>query len=143
MADRIRTIELWLQEADMGHRRGFGHTVSLAHQNVSKGGEAAGKIGSKGSGSGLDPVELMIARELAGLSRLTQGIESGWDQRHRGHCFVDEEFRHHRYVETRHQNNRRADNQGGIENHIQSVDVIERETARNMVGEMEGRRIRT
>ena len=63
---------------------------------------------------------------------------AGGTTRHHGHRFFNEQLVNACGVESRHQNQRCPENQRGIENHIQSVDVIERETAQDVIGGVDG-----
>ena len=87
-------------------------------------------------------MNVMVARKLSCLGRLAERIYGGRDERHHGHRFVDDQLGHHAAREARHQNERRAQNQRGIQNYVQAVDVVERKTAENVVGGVELRRIR-
>ena len=119
--------------ADVGHRRGFGHAVSLADQDTGESGETARQLGSEGSGAGLHPAKAVVLGKLPSFGHLSQGVESwrhGW---HGGDVLGDEKPEQLRHVEARQQDDGRPQDQPGIEHDVQAVDVIEGEEAENHI----------
>ena len=97
----------------------------------------AREIGCERRGSGLDPVDFVLAGKLSGLGGLAKRIHGGRDQRHHGDGFFGDEFGETLSLEARHQDERRTKNQRRIEDHVQSIGVVKREATENGVGGVE------
>ena len=142
MADRIGSIKLRVKEPAMRNGRRFGHPVALANQNSGESSEPARKLGRERSRPRFHPVNAMVARELPCLRRLANSVNGGWNQRHHGDALFDQQTHKLLHVEPRNQHECGAQNQGRIENYVQPVDVIERQTAQDRVLSAEFGRIR-
>ena len=128
--------------ADVGHRRSFGHAVSLIDADAGEAGEAAGKFGSEWRGAGLDPANFVIFGEDAGFGGLAQRIDGGRDHGHHGDAFLNQKSAQLLQIEAGHQNERGAERQGKSQSYSKSIDVVERQEAEHDVVGREKRGVR-
>ena len=126
----------------MRNRRRLGHPITLAYQNVSQGREAAGKSGGKRSGSGFHPAQTMLSRKLTLLGGLTQCIQGRRHGGHHGDALIYDQGNQLRYMEAGYEDECPAQSQHWVQNHVQTVDVIEREKAKNHIIRSQGRTVR-
>src|SRR5215831_7095306 len=133
MADRVRPIEGSVKIAAVSHGRGFGHAISLANENSRERSEPARKLWRKRSCARLYPANAVLTREPPCLRRLAKSVYGRWNQRHHGDALCDDQIYKLLHIEPRYQDERGTQNQGRIENYVQSVNVIERQTAQDRI----------
>src|ERR1035437_6013252 len=63
IADRSRTIKLWLEETQVRDRGSLGHPIALANANAGLLREAIREVGCQRRGAGLHPAEFVVARK--------------------------------------------------------------------------------
>src|SRR5579862_2831136 len=117
----------------MSDRRGFCHAIALADKDSSECCEPARKLWRQRCGSRLHPANAVLAWKLSGLGALAKSVQCRRDQGyHRGLLF-HQQSSHLLYVEPRSEDEGRAEDQRGIEQHIQPIDVVEGQAAQDCV----------
>src|SRR5579859_6500 len=118
MADGFRTIQLRLDEAEVGDRRGFGHAVSLGDWNAGEGCEPARKFRREWRSARFHCADAMLLREKTLLGSVTKGIHRRRYKRQIGDVLARDDLADLLHVEAQHEDERAPYYKNGIVQNI-------------------------